>query len=466
LRGGRGPSLVFFPLPGLAQAPATGTDDWPTYHHDVGRSGVDPNTPAFKDVKSDWTSALFDGDVYAEPLYVGGQVIVVTENNSVYSVDSVSGATAWQVNLAQPADASQTQCTNIRPTVGITSTPTADPAAGLLYVVALLGLPFQYELFGLGLADGSVQFERALDAEGLTPRFHQQRGALGLANGRVYIPFGGFHGDCQPYRGRVVAVSATEDAAPLLQYVVPADRGGIWAPGGGAIDAQGNLYVATGNGVGTNFNDRSSSVLELSATLEEGSFWTAADLPNLNRNDIDIGSLAPTLLPDLNLVFQAGKNSYGYLLQAGELRGIGGELYASELLPFALGRDRCSGAWGGTAYVSPVIYLSCGTRIIALRATLSRADMPGMPGFSVDWAGPTQVRDVEPAVGSPIVAGGAVWAMDFHGHLVALDTHTGALRFQVDLPGVPTHFSTPSSGGGRIYAAAGRQLAAFILSPD
>ncbi len=54
--------------------------------------------------------------------------------------------------------------------------------------------------------------------------------------------------------------------------------------------------------------------------------------------------------------------------------------------------------------------------------------------------------------------------MDFHQHLLALDANTGAVRFQGDLPGVPAHFATPTSGGGRVYAAAGRQIAALHSS--
>jgi len=68
-------------------------------------------------------------------------------------------------------------------------------------------------------------------------------------------------------------------------------------------------------------------------------------------------------------------------------------------------------------------------------------------------------------IGSPIVAGGAVWNTDARGRLWALDAASGEVRFQGDLPGIPAHFATPTSGDGRIYATGGHFVAAFTLLP-
>ena len=67
-------------------------------------------------------------------------------------------------------------------------------------------------------------------------------------NGKVYVTFGGHFGDCGPYRGSIAAVPAS-GTGPILTYVVPTrQQGGIWAPGGPAVAANGTIYVASGNG--------------------------------------------------------------------------------------------------------------------------------------------------------------------------------------------------------------------------
>src|SRR5579872_5583116 len=106
-------------------------DDWPTFHHSADRAGVGAAGSSFSNVQPNWTTGGLDGAVYAEPLYVGGRVLVATENNTLYSIDAGSGATVWQTHLAEPMAAGSLPCGNIRPNVGITGTPVADPSAGI-----------------------------------------------------------------------------------------------------------------------------------------------------------------------------------------------------------------------------------------------------------------------------------------------------------------------------------------------
>ena len=58
-------------------------DDWPTYHHTSDRAGNAASGASFSDVQATWNSGPLDGAVYAEPLYVGGRVLIATENNTV-----------------------------------------------------------------------------------------------------------------------------------------------------------------------------------------------------------------------------------------------------------------------------------------------------------------------------------------------------------------------------------------------
>ena len=81
------------------------------------------------------------------------------------------------------------------------------------------------------------------------------------------------------------------------------------------------------------------------------------------------------------------------------------------------------------------------------------------PSFNVAWRGPGF------DAGPPIVAGGAVWTVDIPGGVVyALSLTDGHVLFRSSLGGV-AHFSTPASGGGRVYVAANDQIIAFALNP-
>ncbi|HEY0580755.1 MAG TPA: hypothetical protein VGE94_01155, partial [Chloroflexota bacterium] len=332
---------------------------------------------------------------------------------------------------------------------GITGTPTVDTSSGTLYAAAMIARD-AYELYAVDLATGIVVFHRPLDPAGMDAAAAGQRGALALQQGRVYVPFGGRFGDCGNYRGQVVAASASDPSAPLLAYTTPARRAGIWAPGGVAIADDGTLYVATGNGDANGPEGRTEAVLALSPTLDEVSSWQPTDWQALDRSDTDVGSVPPALLQDVGLVFQSGKNGTGYLLTLGALGGVGGEVAAGSV------PAGCGGVFGATAYASPMLYVPCGSRVIALQIGSNP------PTFTLAWRGPDEAG--RPTVGSPIVAAGAVWDVDLAGQLFALDAATGAVRFQTTIPGQPAHFATLAFGGGQIYTATRGGVAAFQLS--
>jgi outer membrane protein assembly factor BamB len=232
-------------------------------------------------------------------------------------------------------------------------------------------------------------------------------------------------------------------------FTTPARRAGIWAPGGLAISADGTLFVATGNGDANGADGLTEAVLALSPTLDLLGSWQPTDWQALDRSDTDVGSVPPALMQDQGLVFQSGKNGQGYLLNLGALGGVGGEV-AAGTVPAG-----CGGVFGATAYVSPLLYVPCGNRVIALQVTNNP------PTFTLAWRGPDERG--QPAVGSPIVAAGAVWDVDLSGALFALDGATGAVRYQGKIAGQPGHFATLASGGGQVYAATADGVSAFLL---
>ncbi len=219
--------------------------NWTTYHGSTSRTGFLP-TAGVTSVRPQWSGPIhLDGQVYAEPLTCGNAVFVATESNSVYAVNATNGDVLWKTNLGAPVPGSALPCGDIDPS-GITGTPVIDVATGTLYAVAFLN-PGQHVLFGLNIQNGSILSHQIVDASGANPLIEQQRGALLLDGGVVYIPYGGLDGDCGPYHGWVVGAS-TDGSGSLLSYPVPTGReGGIWGTAGVVLGPNGNLYVATGN---------------------------------------------------------------------------------------------------------------------------------------------------------------------------------------------------------------------------
>lgn len=417
---------------GTAAAAAPG---WPTYHRDPSRSGYDPSTGLPPPSRRAWVSASLDGHVYAEPLVIGTRVLVATEGDSVYALDSESGRTLWRTQLGTPVPRSSLPCGDIDP-LGITGTPVADPSAGRLWVVAFVQ-PGRHELVGLDLADGAVHSRRSVDPPRADPRALQQRAALALSDGVVYIAFGGLFGDCGTYNGWVVG-ARTNGSGSLLTYRVNTNgRAGIWGPSGPAIDASGDLYVSTGNGNSTSGFDFGDAVIRLSPELKVLDWFAPPNWAGLNSGDTDLGSMGPALVGG-NLLFQAGKEGTGYLLQADHLGGINGQAFKAAV---------CEGAWGGTASLSPFVYVGCSDGLVALRLGTSAT-------FTIAWRGPRFWAE------PPIVAGGLVWTVDRDSaELFGFDAKTGATEFRQSL-GAEDHFTTPAAADGRIFVAAGTKIVA------
>src|ERR1700686_4076026 len=77
--------------PGTTNTPSpVPSSDWTTYHHDNARTGSVANVLDPRQLTHAW-SAQLDGAVYAEPLVIGGRVIVATEGDSLYALDRNTG---------------------------------------------------------------------------------------------------------------------------------------------------------------------------------------------------------------------------------------------------------------------------------------------------------------------------------------------------------------------------------------
>jgi hypothetical protein len=256
----------------------------------------------------------------------------------------------------------------------------------------------------------------------------QERGALTVAGGRVWVPFGGLAGDCGGYKGRVVGVRLNGTGS-AISYTVPTPReGGIWTPPGPAFDGR-YLYVAVGNGeVGRSGGtyDHSDSVLKLDTSAKLVQWFSPSTWRADNDADLDLGSQGPTLLG--KWVFTDGKRGTAYVLNRANLGGIGHQVSSRAL---------CQ-SFGGTATVGIRIYVPC---------------TDGVRGILIDSTGHIRVLWHAPSAitGSPIIGGGRVWTLDpGAGQLHSLDTLTGADRGSVSV-GAVSRFATPAAYGRNLY---------------
>ena len=348
-----------------------------TQHNDNGRTGVNPAETLLNttNVKPDtfgrlWTLYV-DGQVVAQPLYVSqlrvdtstnpntplvrgtfNAVVVATMHNTVYVYDADAenrlpdGKTRplWATWLGPPRPGGKDidMWSTNDPEWGIAGTPVIDPQKSTLWVVAWHAEDgtFRYRLHALNLKDGaerqpSVQIGGAApDAaqpcaypSGYNPCHQKQRPALLLSNGVIYVAFGG-----DGSRGAVFAY----DAATLQQVAFWASTptgndGGIWQSGQGpAADADGNVYLMTGNGTfdaatgGANYGDSFVKLRLENGALVVKDYFTPCNERFLSGIDLDLGSGGPVLVPGTNLL--AGRRQAGYRLPAvahqhGQVRG-------------------------------------------------------------------------------------------------------------------------------------------------
>jgi len=390
------PSLAFTTL---AASPATTLAAVLTYHNDNTRMGVNPNevllTPA--NVKTNTFGQLFtyavDGFVYAQPLVVPGVnlpgkglhnvVYVATEHNSVYAFDADSNqgsnaAPLWQTSFLGPGVTTvpngDVGTSDITPEIGITSTPVIDPVTGTIYLEVKTKEPGPVYVHRLHALDITTGLERTNfnspvviattnypgvgsgDNDGKNPSHvlwnplrEHSRPALTLLNGQIYMSFAS-HGDNTPYHGWLLAYNATNVAVQTGVYNATPNgtEGGFWEGGGGpSVDAQGNLYLQSGNGTFdggatvTTTNDYAMSIMKFSTTngLKFVDYFAPSNAVALSDGDQDLGSSSPLILPDSagsaahpHLVVGGGKTSPVYVADRDNLGRFNGTAGANKLV--------------------------------------------------------------------------------------------------------------------------------------
>ena len=514
---------------GSAQVEVTTFPGMLTWRNDSSRSGINSQELALSPstVSSSKFGKLFscpvDGYVYAQPLYVPNLVIppsnpangthnvvfVATEKDSVFAFDADASSCEmlWPPTSLIPPGSQAVESPNLQitspvivPFIGITGTPAIDAGKSLLYVVAttqVINNPSEYSqtLYALDLATGKPQImstgevitATAGDSSVFSPALENQRAALLLANGTVYIAFGSYGGQGD-YNGWLFAYDASslQKTGAFEVTSPPAIQGGIWQSGGGpSADANGNVFVTTGNGP---FNANrtlasysySDSFLRFTSAggLSVSDYFTPCDQQALQAAGQGVGSTAPLLLPD-----SAGSVSEPDLLVAGSEAGslyvvnrddMGGFCPPTGVQTISIGGAILSTPlfWNGAIYVAPAngalqsFPMSAG--VLGTTPSAQSLEMFGQQGAT-------------PVLSSNGSTDAVLWLIDASGALYTPNTaailraydptdlskeiYDSKLNTTRDTAGLAVKFSIPTVANGKVYVGTQTELDVYGLLP-
>jgi outer membrane protein assembly factor BamB len=488
---------------------ATGHASVLQHHNNASRDGfyVDPalSRAAIAKLHMDpaFAGATLSGPTYAQPLYLAGAngapdlVIVATEQNHVYAFDaSQGGKPIWDRLLGMPLPRSRLAtlragCGNIDP-LGVTGTPIIDGATRTIYVDAMLianaNATAQHQVFALDADSGAVKPGWPVDlnskatAAGISfdSLVQNQRGALALLDGKVFVPFGGHIGDCSTYHGWIVGISTT-DPTQVSAWVTRALAGGVWAPGGISSDGR-SLFFATGNteNQANTFTappgwQDGETIFRLPSSLvasgQNADYFTPTNWAALDNADTDLGGTAPLVfnVPGATpsaLLVGLGKDGNAYLLDRANLGGISTPLVLASV---SSGAIITAAAAYSTPQASYVVFKGAGRGCPSgqsggLAAFKISAASP--PAVTMAWcAGPA--TQTSPAVSATDAQGtdAVVWVVGGDNKLYGLDGDTGKSIFaggsSSDTMSSVQKFIPPIVANGRVFVAANNQVYAF-----
>jgi hypothetical protein len=464
-----------------------------------------------------------DGWVYAQPLClsdvnVPGQgprnlVFVATEHDSVYAFDADDGEAGhgqpvWHVSFADPTagiTSVPTEDVGVSepPELGITGTPVIDPASGTLYVVAHtkevadngeITYPQRLHALDVGTAQekfgGPVLIDPVSPGTGAGSTAGQvsfdwvhdfQRPGLALANGIVYSAFASA-GDIGEYHGWVLGYDAqTLKLTNVFNDTPNGGQGGIWMSGGApSVDAQGNLYVMTGNGTFDGVSDFGDSFIKLTASSSgfgASDYFTPYNQAKLDSEDGDLGSGGPMLLPDEvgspahpHLLVGCGKEGTIYLVDRDNMGHYktANNSQIVQSLPLVIG-----GTWGNPAYFNGWIYYQ-GTQDPLKAFSISNAQLSEQP-VSQNVQSIWQYPNGTPSISANGTADGIVWLIEtdtFYQSAPAILHAYNATNLDQEIynsnqagprdqAGVAQKFAVPVIANGKVYVQSAFGLTVY-----
>jgi len=294
--------------------------------------------------------ANFNGEFTSSPLFLAGatpgtgRFFAATTENDVYAFDEMTGAvlTGWPHNIGGYL-VSAPVCGGDPVNHGIVSTPVIDAAGKKIYVAAAMtdGHQEVHALStdtGMEVAGWPVDISKVdTGAVAFQSNVQNQRSALTLVNGILYIAYGGYCGDAGQYRGFVFGVNTADPSKVGSWYTKDDRQSGIWAAGGFPSDGNG-IFAVTGNAGGVTGNHDNSDSEEILRITDLGTahrdpanlFYPTEWINPMNNGDQDFGSASPAVVSvpgatPSTIIVAPAKPGRVYFLDAANLGGSLGQ---------------------------------------------------------------------------------------------------------------------------------------------
>jgi outer membrane protein assembly factor BamB len=282
-----------------------------------------------------------------------------------------------------------------------------------------------------------------------------------------------FGGDAPPYQGHMVAINVQTGAkhvfnsmcSNITHLLAPgechANGGGIWAKPGVVVDpVTGHIFFTTANDKFTanrGGTDWGQTVVEMTA---DGSkvvdSYTPENYAAVAGQDLDLGSVAPVLLPTIpqsrtpDLAVQGGKEGLLRLLNRENLSGHGGPAHVGGALQTVRVPSGCPIEAQPLAWTEPstgTLWLFVPT-FCGLQGYQVQTSRVGVTSLHLAWSATALAS-------SPVISGGVLFAATSKA-LLAFDPSSGHLRWSSasasaggDISYI--HWESPIVVDGRVY---------------
>ncbi|MGH9562462.1 MAG: hypothetical protein ACRD3S_13500, partial [Terracidiphilus sp.] len=350
-------------------------------------------------------------------------------------------------------------------------------------------ITFYQRLHAVDLLTGKEKFSGPVTISGTYPgtfgggttttfdsRQQNQRAGLTLVNGTVYIAWGS-HEDNNPFSSWVMGYDAADLAQTSVLNITPnTGGGGIWMDGSApAVDANGNLYFSSGNGIfdGNSStgptNDYSDSILQVNGTLKIQQYFTPTDEQTDDVDDLDVSSGGSVII-DLpangsnptHLIVNGAKDGTYYILNRDNMGGFGNS-NAFQLLYIGAGVFSTPAYWNNTLF-APAIKQA----IQAFPMNLQTAMLISSPSSSTSHT--FGFPGTNPAISAtPDGSNGILWAIDYSSYCTPRSKSCGPAILHAysatnlatelwnsskntpDTAGYPVKYTVPTVANGHVY---------------
>ena len=431
-------------------------------------------------------------------------------------IDSAHGATSGEIPVPSgPSDPYVgVGYGDLTPETGVVGTPVIDSASGTLYVVTKsmdpTGTDFYQRLHAIDVTTGSEKPNSPILIQGTYPgtgdgtatttfsaHYELQRAGLALINGSVYIAWAA-HEDAPPYYGWLMGYTYGAGGftqVSVLNVTPNVKQGGIWMGGGApSADANGHIYVITGNGgfdansANAPNNDYGDSLLQLSLAPNPGTpsaafsvaqYFTPSDQSIDASSDHDFGAGGAAVLANIpsgngsvGVVVGGGKDGTLYILNQAALGGFS-STDAGAFQVIATGQHIFStvALWNNTIYLGITSFAKYSNPSVPVPLISYALQTSTTPSQFVQQAQSTPVYGFpgpSPAISATGTTNGVVWALDNSAYCTHQSGACGAAVLHAydatnlvelwnssmvatDAAGNAVKFTVPSIANGKVY---------------